>query len=64
MPIRYSSNDLIRIITEDGWYLVKITGSHHKYKHLIKPGIVVIPHPKSIVPPGTALRILTMAGLK
>ena len=62
MPVRYSSYDLIRIITNDGWYCVKIKGSHHKYKHPSKSGIVVVPHPKSIIPPGTAAQILKAAG--
>jgi len=62
MPIRYSSRELIRIITNDGWYLVGVRGSHHKYKHPVKQGIVVVPHPKNIVPTGTASKILKSAG--
>ena len=62
MPIRYSSRELIRIIANDGWYLVGIRGSHHKYKHPEKKGIVVVPHPNSKVPTGTALKILKSAG--
>ena len=62
MPIRYSSYDLIRIITSDGWYPVGTKGSHHKFKHPHKPGIVVIPHPKASIPPGTASQILKASG--
>jgi predicted RNA binding protein YcfA (HicA-like mRNA interferase family) len=64
MPIRYSSAELIRIVKQDGWCFVSINGSHHKFKHPKKPGIVVIPHPKQSIPPGTAAQILRMAGLK
>jgi predicted RNA binding protein YcfA (HicA-like mRNA interferase family) len=62
MPIRYSSSELIRIITKDGWYLVTTKGSHHKYRHPRKTGTVIVPHPKGIVPQGTALQILKDAG--
>ena len=36
MPIRYSSNDLIRIVTDDGWRLKTVRGSHHKYNTSIR----------------------------
>jgi len=63
MPIRYSSIELIRIIKNDGWYLVGIRGSHHKFRHPEKPGLIVIPHPKNIIPTGTASQILKTAGI-
>jgi len=62
MPVRYSSKELIRIITNDGWYLAGVRGSHHKFRRPEKTGIVVIPHPNSIVPVGTASQILKSAG--
>jgi predicted RNA binding protein YcfA (HicA-like mRNA interferase family) len=34
--------DVIRLIEEDGWYLVRIKGSHRQYKHPTKPGLVTI----------------------
>ena len=40
------SRYLIGHIVADGWYLVRIRGSHHHFKHPIKPGLVTIPHPK------------------
>ena len=64
MPKRYSSYDLIRIVTNDRWSFVKTKVSHHKYKHPDKPGIVVIPHPVKIMPPGTASSILKTAGIQ
>jgi predicted RNA binding protein YcfA (HicA-like mRNA interferase family) len=47
--------DLIKLVEMDGWYLVKIVGSHRQYKHLEKPGRVTIAglpnddiHPKTL----------------
>jgi len=55
---------MIRMIEEDGWYLVAVKGSHHQYKHLYKPGRVTIKHPDSDLPKGTINSILKQAGLK
>ena len=30
--------DMIRLIAQDGWYLVATRGSHRQYKHRTKPG--------------------------
>lgn len=64
MPTRYSSSDLIKLLTKDGWYEVNCNGSHHKFKHKTKKGCVIVPHPKKEMPVGTAEQILKMAGLK
>ncbi|OGO19304.1 MAG: addiction module toxin, HicA family [Chloroflexi bacterium RBG_16_50_11] len=34
--------DIIKIIEEDGWYLVNTRGSHRQYKHPTKAGRVTI----------------------
>jgi predicted RNA binding protein YcfA (HicA-like mRNA interferase family) len=34
--------DIIRLIEDDGWYLVTSRGSHRQYKHPMKPGRVTI----------------------
>ena len=57
------SQELIKIIEKDGWYLVNVRGSHHQFKHKIKPGRVTIPHPKKDLPKGTVKSILKQAGL-
>ncbi|MBW4018381.1 type II toxin-antitoxin system HicA family toxin [Moraxella osloensis] len=57
------STDLMNTITADGWYLVKVSGSHHHFKHDDKEGKVTIPHPKKDLPKGTARSILKQAGL-
>jgi predicted RNA binding protein YcfA (HicA-like mRNA interferase family) len=55
---------MIRMIEDDGWYLVAVKGSHHQYKHPGKPGRVTIKHPDSDLPKGTINSILKQAGLK
>jgi len=40
------SRYLIGHIVADGWYLVRVRGSHHPFKHPTKPRLVTIPHPK------------------
>lgn len=57
------SRDLIKLIEADGWYQVRVTGSHHHFKHPSKVGLVTIPHPKKDLPLGTVKSILKQAGL-
>ena len=46
--------DVIKLIEEDGWYLVATKGSHREYKHSTKPGRVTIAgHPNDDLAPGT-----------
>ena len=59
-----SSTELIRVIEDDGWYLVNVKGSHHHFKHQTKKGKVTISHPKKDLPQGTINVILKQAGLK
>jgi len=57
--------DIILLVEEDGWKQVSQRGSHRKFKHPTKPGIIIIaPHRLSdIVAPGTEKSILRQAGL-
>ncbi|WP_417212364.1 type II toxin-antitoxin system HicA family toxin [Acinetobacter venetianus] len=57
------SLDLIKMIEADGWYQVRVAGSHHHFKHPIKKGLVTVPHPKKDLPNGTVKSILKQAGL-
>ncbi|ENU79243.1 MULTISPECIES: type II toxin-antitoxin system HicA family toxin [Acinetobacter] len=57
------SLDLIKMIEADGWYEVRVTGSHHHFKHPTKKGLVTVPHPKKDLPAGTVKSILKQAGL-
>ena len=43
----YSSREIIRMLENDGWYEVRIAGSHHHFKHPNKMGVVTVPHPKN-----------------
>jgi predicted RNA binding protein YcfA (HicA-like mRNA interferase family) len=57
--------EAIRLIEEDGWYLVRTQGSHRQYKHPTKPGLVTIAgKPSDDLAPGTLNSILKQAGLK
>ncbi|UOY07726.1 type II toxin-antitoxin system HicA family toxin [Muricauda sp. SCSIO 64092] len=57
------SRNLIKIIENDGWELVRTKGSHHHFKHPSKKGLVTIPHPKKDIPLKTVRSILKQAGL-
>lgn len=59
-----NSANIIKLIEADGWQQVRVTGSHHHFKHPKKPGLVTIPHPKKDLPKGTVNSILKQAGLK
>jgi len=57
--------DVIKLVEADGWYLIVTKGSHHQYKHPIKPGRVTIAgHPSDDLAPGTLNSVLKQAQLK
>jgi predicted RNA binding protein YcfA (HicA-like mRNA interferase family) len=57
--------DVIRLIEDDGWFLVTTKGSHRQYKHPQKTGRVTIAgHPNHDLAPGTLNSILKQAQLK
>ncbi len=37
------TNEVIKLIENDGWYLVRQKGSHRQYRHDVKKGLVTIP---------------------
>jgi predicted RNA binding protein YcfA (HicA-like mRNA interferase family) len=54
--------DVIRLIEDDGWYLVVTRGSHRQYRHRTKSGRVTIAgHPNDDLAPGTLNSILKQA---
>jgi|TARA_R110001592_G_scaffold94706_2_gene273829 predicted RNA binding protein YcfA (HicA-like mRNA interferase family) len=54
------SKKIIRRLIADGFQLVSVKGSHHKYR---KNGrTIIVPHPKKDLPLGTARSIARMAG--
>lgn len=58
-----SSAELIKLIEKDGWYLIRVTGSHHHFKHSTKKGLTTIPHPKKDLNVKTVKSILKQAGI-
>ena len=59
-----NSAEVVKLIHTESWRLVRISGSHHHFRHAVRPGLVTIPHPKKDLPPGTLNSILKQAGLK
>jgi predicted RNA binding protein YcfA (HicA-like mRNA interferase family) len=55
-----NSRLIVKRLEADGWALISVKGSHHKYR---KDGrTVIVPHPKKDLPEGTARNIAKMAG--
>ena len=56
---------MIRMIEDDGWYLVGTKGSHRQFRHATKPGRVTVPgHLGDELAPGTLSSVFKQAGLK
>ena len=47
------SRDIIRRLRLDGFDLVAVRGSHHKFVNPKTKRVVIVPHPKSDFPRGT-----------
>ena len=57
--------DVLRMLNEDGWFLVATRGSHRQFKHPVKQGRVTVPgKPADDLAPGTLNSILKQSGLK
>jgi predicted RNA binding protein YcfA (HicA-like mRNA interferase family) len=57
--------EVIKLIEEDGWFLVATRGSHRQYKHSTKAGrVTVAGKPSDDLAPGTLNSILKQTGLK
>ena len=57
--------ELIALIEADGWFQVRMKGSHRQFHHRTKPGTVTVSGKASVdVPPGTLNSALKQAGLK
>lgn len=54
---------LMKELEAAGWFLHRVTGSHHMFKHPIRPQTVPVPHPRKDLPPGTVRAIKKLAGL-
>lgn len=57
--------ELIKLLEDDGWKVVRTRGSHRQLKHAAKPGTVTVSgKPRIDVPRGTLNSVLKQAGLK
>ena len=55
-----NSKNIVKRLEAEGWTLVSVKGSHHKFR---KGSItVIIPHPKKDLPIGTARSIAKIVG--
>jgi len=59
-----NSRDVIKQLEANGWYLARVKGSHHQFKHPAKPGLVTVKHPDREIPLGTLNSIKKQAGWK
>jgi predicted RNA binding protein YcfA (HicA-like mRNA interferase family) len=58
-------SEVLKLLRDDGWFLVVTRGSHRQFKHPSKSGrVTVAGRPSDDVPPGTLNSILKQAGLK
>ena len=57
--------EVLRLLQDDGWYLVATRGSHRQFKHPVKSGRVTVPgKPSDDLAAGTLNSILKQSGLK
>ncbi|MCX7893360.1 MAG: type II toxin-antitoxin system HicA family toxin [Burkholderiales bacterium] len=57
--------EVLRMLRDDGWFLVATRGSHRQFKHPLKSGrVTVAGQPSDDLAPGTLNSILKQAGLK
>lgn len=63
MPsLERNSREIVRRLQAEEWALVKVEGSHHKFRHPAHPMPIIVPHPKKDLPTGTARAIAKAAG--
>ena len=56
--------EVLKMLKDDGWFLVTTEGSHRQFKHPAKSGRVTVSgHPRDDIHPKTLKSILTQAGL-
>jgi predicted RNA binding protein YcfA (HicA-like mRNA interferase family) len=63
--LRMQVKELIELLEADGWYQVRMKGSHRQFHHPTKKGTVTVAgKPNVDIPPGTLNSALKQAGLK
>ena len=58
------SKELIKKLTDAGWVLRGVKGSHHIYTHPKQGGHISVPHPKNDLGVGLLHKLLKQANLK
>lgn len=57
--------EILKLLSDEGWYVVSVRGSHRQLKHPSKPGRVTVHgKPGDDIAPGTLNSILKQSGLK
>jgi len=59
-----NSRQVIKQLEADGWFLVRVKGSHHQFKHSLKAGLVTVKHPDGDIPKPTLYSVYRQAGLR
>jgi len=59
-----SSREVIAKLKADGWYLDRVEGSHHQYRHPTKPGTTTVKHPVKAFKVGTLKSMERQSGLR
>ena len=59
-----NSREVIKRLTAAGWQRVRVSGSHHHFRHPTRPGTVTVPHPKKDLPKGTLKSVERQSGVK
>jgi predicted RNA binding protein YcfA (HicA-like mRNA interferase family) len=52
----------VRRLEREGFVLVSVRGSQHKYRHPVSRRLVIVKHPRKDTPLGTAMAIYDQAG--
>jgi predicted RNA binding protein YcfA (HicA-like mRNA interferase family) len=60
MRMERGSKKIVKRLKDEGFELISIKGSHHKFRK--GPLTVIVPHPKKDLPIGTAREIAKQAG--
>ena len=61
---RRTAREIIKLLENDGWREVSQNGSHKKFRHDIKPGVVIVPMHGGDLKIGTQNNIMKQAGMK
>jgi predicted RNA binding protein YcfA (HicA-like mRNA interferase family) len=56
------SRDIIKRLEADGFVLVSVRGSHHKFRQGATGRMVIVTHPRRDIPVGTLRSIYRQAG--